>query len=166
MMKLCVLCLAATLVLAAALGMSSPAKKMVIIDSNYNVALGFSGIGALSIATGNVLLGLPSTALGALLLRQTGRVRFVFDSEAMEVKVNKGNDELTNSGENFAVGGKNRWSYKTFTRWGMVPSKEFPVFMYFYETQTDKSKEQFHLFPVIMDGKQLYQTMLEKVGMK
>jgi|LauGreStaDraftv2_3_1035109.scaffolds.fasta_scaffold59474_1 hypothetical protein len=150
--------------LASALGLST--KKMQVIDSNYNVALGFTGLGVASCFTGNLLVGLPSAALGALLFKQTGRVRFVFDSEAMEVKVNKGNEELTNSGENFAVGGRNRWSYKTFTRWGMVPSKEFPVFMYFYETQTDKDKEQFHLFPVIMDGKMLYNAMVEKVGIK
>ncbi len=150
--------------LSAALGANS-LKKTVVIDSNYNVAIGFSGLGVLGMATGNVFLGLPSTALGALLFKQTGRVRFVFDAEALEVKINKGN-ELANSGENFAVGGKNRWKYKTFTRWGMLPSKEFPVFMYFYESQTDKTKEQFHLFPVIMDGKQLYQTMVEKVGVK
>lgn len=148
-----------------ALGANS-ARKTVVIDSNYNVAMGFSGLGVLSVATGNLLLGLPSAALGALLFKQTGRVRFVFDAEALEVKINNGSEELTNSGENFAVGGKNRWNFKTFTRWGMVPSKELPVFMYFYETQTDKTKEQFHLFPVIMDGKQLYQTMIEKVGIK
>ena len=44
-------------------------------------------------------------------------------------------------------------------------SKEFPVLMYFKETQTSP-QGQVHLFPVIMDGRLLYQTMLQKIGPK
>jgi hypothetical protein len=35
--------------------------------------------------------------------------------------------------------------------------------MYFNEIQT-KPEGQFHLFPVIMDGKLLYETLMDKVG--
>ena len=60
-------------------------------------------------------------------------------------------DGIKQSKENFAVGGRNRWSYKSFKNWYFVPNKDFPVFMYFSETQT-KPEGQFHLFPVIMNG--------------
>ena len=51
-----------------------------------------------------------------------GRVRFVFDKEALEIFVSKSNEgtgteTLKQSGQNFAVGGKNRWKYSSFTEW-------------------------------------------------
>jgi hypothetical protein len=94
-------------------------------------------------------------------------VRFAFDDEAVEVLVSKGNDsneaELARSGENFVVGGRNRWSYKSITEWYFLPNRLFPVLMYFKETQT-KPEGQSHLFPVIMDSKILEQQMTGKVG--
>jgi hypothetical protein len=74
-----------------------------------------------------------------------------------------GEERLKESRENFAVGGRNRWRYNSFTDWYFVPSKEFPVLMYFRETQT-KPEGQFHLFPVIMNGRVLYNTLMDKVG--
>jgi len=104
-------------------------------------------------------------ALGALLTVQSGRVVFSFDDKAMEVKVGKSGGETTDSGENFAVGGANRWDYKTFTRWNFIPSADFPLFMYFYESQTKgPGTEQFHLFPVIMNSQELLDVMKERVG--
>ena len=90
-----------------------------------------------------------------------------FDDEAMEVFVKKNDEELA-SRENFAVGGQNRWKYSTFLKWSFIPTKEFPIFMYFTESQTDPSKEggQFHLFPVIMNGGQLYDQLVKRVGLK
>ena len=120
---------------------------------------------AISTFTGNPFLGVPLGAIGALLTVQAGRVRFQFDSDALEIKVDKGNDDLANSRENFVVGGKNRWNYKSFTDWYFIPNKNFPVLMYFKETQT-KKEGQSHLFPVIMNGKQLYDVMMKKVGPK
>jgi hypothetical protein len=52
--------------------------------------------------------GLPVAGIGALLGLQATRVRFEFDDEAMEVKLDSGGDKLADSGENFAVGGKVR----------------------------------------------------------
>jgi len=37
------------------------------------------------------------------------------------------------------------------------------VLVYFRETQT-KPEGQIHFFPVIMDGRKLYETMLERCG--
>eukprot|EP00252_Welwitschia_mirabilis_P017518 TRINITY_DN387_c0_g1_i5.p1 TRINITY_DN387_c0_g1~~TRINITY_DN387_c0_g1_i5.p1 ORF type:complete len:225 (-),score=30.44 TRINITY_DN387_c0_g1_i5:164-838(-) len=89
----------------------------------------------------------------------TTRVRFVFDDEALEVKVG---NELKESEENVFVGGKNRWKYSTFVNWELWWPR-FPVLVYFKETQT-KPEGQVHFFPVIFDGKQLYELMLERAG--
>ncbi|AQK59292.1 DUF3119 family protein [Zea mays] len=98
----------------------------------------------------NLLAAAPVGLLGLLLLFQTTRVRFVFDNEALE------------SGENVFVGGKNRWKYSTFVNWELW-WPQFPVLVYFKETQT-KPEGQIHFFPVIFDGRQLYDVMVERAG--
>lgn len=137
------------------------------IPKNYNVAIGsFATASALLLAAHNIIAAVPFGLLGLLLIIQTGKVRFVFDKEAMEVFVAKKDDkgdEVNASRENFVVGGKNRWKYSTFTEWFFIPSKSFPILMYFKENQTSP-EGQVHLFPVIMDGKILYNTLMEKVG--
>jgi Protein of unknown function (DUF3119) len=137
------------------------------IPKNYNVAIGsFATSAALLFGAHNLIAAVPFGLLGILLIIQTGKVRFVFDKEAMEVFVAKKDDkgdEINASRENFVVGGKNRWKYSTFTNWFFIPSKNFPILMYFKENQTSP-EGQVHLFPVIMDGKILYDTLMEKVG--
>jgi Protein of unknown function (DUF3119) len=137
------------------------------IPKNYNVAIGsFATSAALLFGAHNLIAAVPLGLLGILLIIQTGKVRFVFDKEAMEVFVAKKDDkgdEINASRENFVVGGKNRWKYSTFTDWFFIPSKNFPILMYFKENQTSP-EGQVHLFPVIMDGKILYNTLMEKVG--
>ena len=127
----------------------------VVIPGNYNVAAGFLATAALSgFCFHNAFAAVPLALIGAFIFRQTGRVCFVFDNDSMEVcYVDKeAPDGIKQSRENFAVGGQNRWTYKSFKNWYFVPSKEVPVLMYFSETQT-KPEGQFHLFPVIMDSK-------------
>ncbi|CAM9753938.1 unnamed protein product, partial [Heterosigma akashiwo] len=52
------------------------------------------------------------------------------------VKVQKGDaEDLEDSRDNFAVGGKNRWKYDTFTHWQFYPSEEFPILVYFKENK-------------------------------
>ena len=62
-----------------------------------------------------------------------------------------GSDELTDSGENIVVGVANRWAYSTFVNWDFYPSLEFPILVYFKETQTPKpdgsEPGQIHFFP-------------------
>lgn len=137
------------------------------IPKNYNVAIGsFATSATLLFGVHNIFAAVPFGLLGILLIIQTGKVRFVFDNEAMEVFVAKKDgkgDEINASRENFVVGGKNRWKYSTFTDWFFIPSKNFPILMYFKENQTSP-EGQVHLFPVIMDGKVLYDTLMQKVG--
>ena len=136
--------------------------EVEVIPPDYKVPIGALGLSVISTFAGNPFVGVPLGAIGALLTVQAGRVRFQFDNEALEIKV--GND-LADSRENFVVGGKNRWKYSTFTEWYFIPNKEFPILMYFKENQT-KKEGQPHLFPVIMNGKQLYDVMMKRVGPK
>jgi hypothetical protein len=141
-------------------------SQSTIIGPSYNFCLGSAAITA-------ALVGLKAPipfplffgALSLLTGVQSGRVKFAFDQTALEVLTEDKAGEIKQSGDNFAVGGENRWNYKTFTRWNFVPSESLPIFVYFYETQTKGgNEEQFHLFPVIMDAKQLATTMKEKIG--
>jgi hypothetical protein len=45
----------------------------------------------------------------------------------------------------------------------MIPSKDFPILMYFKENQTSP-EGQVHFFPMICNGKVMYETLMEKVG--
>lgn len=135
------------------------ARETIVPDPDYRIPIVLLGGAAALIYTDNLLAAAPIGLLGLLLLFQTTRVRFVFDDEALEVKVG---DQLQESGENVFVGGKNRWKYSTFVNWEMWwPS--FPVLVYFKETQT-KPEGQVHFFPVIFNGKQLYDVMVERGG--
>jgi len=86
------------------------------------------------------------TLFGIFIAVQTLRVRFVFDEEAFEVKavdiseVFNPEAALQNSGENFAVGGENRWKYDSFVNWEFFPSEDLPILVYFKETQTPSDK--------------------------
>ena len=94
-------------------------KKTVTIDPDYRLAAGFGATAAIALGNQNIFAGVPLCALTALLAIQTGKVKFVFAKEAMEVFVSrKGSDgsEELGSRENFAVGGKNRWAYKSFLK--------------------------------------------------
>jgi len=86
------------------------------------------------------------TLLGLLIFVQTLRIRFVFDEDSFEVKsiepdqIFNSSPDLGTTGENFAVGGDNRWSYDSFVNWDFFPSEELPVLVYFKETQTPSDK--------------------------
>ncbi|KAJ7560828.1 hypothetical protein O6H91_03G001300 [Diphasiastrum complanatum] len=123
---------------------SESKTETIVPDPDYRVAITLLGAATALIATDNLLPAAPIGLLGLLLLVQTSRVRFVFDNEALEVKVGA---SLQESGENVFVGGKNRWKYSTFTNWELW-WPNFPVLVYFKETQT-KPEGQVHFFPVI-----------------
>eukprot|EP01018_Ginkgo_biloba_P010506 Gb_14096 [translate_table: standard] len=134
-------------------------RESVVPDPDYRIPVVLSGLAGALIYKDNLLLAAPIGLLGLLLFFQTTRVRFVFDDEALEVRVG---DELNESGENVFVGGKNRWKYSTFVNWELWWPK-FPILVYFKETQT-KPEGQVHFFPVIFNGKQLYDVMVERAG--
>ncbi|CAA7397147.1 unnamed protein product [Spirodela intermedia] len=142
-------------------GGKTKAKKVevVIPDPDYRIPLVLLGSAGWLVYQDNLLTAAPVGLLGLLLLFQTTRVRFVFDEEALEVKVGS---ELQESGENVFVGGKNRWNYTSFVNWELW-WPNFPILVYFKETQT-KPEGQVHFFPVIFNGKQLYDVMVERAG--
>ena len=142
-------------------------RERILISPSYNFAMGCWGLGGLQIfGFHNYILALPLIALAVLLSVQSGRVRFAFDKECLEVLTKQNNEQLGSSGENFAVGGANRWAYSTFLKYGFLPSSSLPLFMYFRENQTPNSPSegQFHLFPMIMSPKELGERMCEYVG--
>uniref|UniRef100_A0A2P2KZC1 DUF3119 family protein n=1 Tax=Rhizophora mucronata TaxID=61149 RepID=A0A2P2KZC1_RHIMU len=144
---------------ASVLGRKVQKRETVIPDPDYRIPVVLLGLATGLAYTNNVLPAAPVGLLGLLLLFQTTRVRFVFDNEALEVKVG---DQLQDSGENVFVGGKNRWKYSTFVNWELW-WPNFPILVYFKETQT-KPEGQVHFFPVIFNGRQLYDVMVERAG--
>lgn len=147
------------IVVASVLGRKVKKRETVVPDPDYRIPIVLLGAAGGLAYTNNLLPAAPVGLLGLLLLFQTTRVRFVFDDEALEVKVG---DELNESGENVFVGGKNRWKYSTFVNWELW-WPNFPILVYFKETQT-KPEGQVHFFPVIFNGKQLYDVMVERAG--
>ncbi|KAK3001430.1 hypothetical protein RJ639_021830 [Escallonia herrerae] len=155
-----------SVLVASALG-SKVKKDTVIPDPDYRIPVVLLGLAGGLAYTNNLIPAVPTGLLGLLLLFQaskspqspTTRVRFVFDGEALEVKVG---DKLEEAGENVFVGGKNRWKYSTFVNWELW-WPNFPILVYFKETQT-KPEGQVHFFPVIFNVKQLYDVMVERAG--
>ncbi|XP_028782830.1 uncharacterized protein LOC114738906 [Neltuma alba] len=147
------------LVVSSLLGRRVKTRETVIPDPDYRIPIVLLGITGGLAYTNNVVPAIPVGLLGLLLLVQTTRVRFVFDDEALAVKVG---DELKESGENVFVGGKNRWKYSTFVNWEFW-WPNFPILVYFKEKQT-KPEGQIHFFPIIFNGKQLYDVMVERAG--
>lgn len=108
--------------------------------------------------------------LGAFLTLQASRVRFRFsDTDLDVVFVDPGADDAAalevdtaSSGDNkLQGGGANKWSFESVTNWEFwFPG--FPVLVYYKENQT-RPEGQPHFFPIIMDGKKLYEEMLAKM---
>jgi hypothetical protein len=108
--------------------------------------------------------------LGAFLAFQASRVRFRFSDKELDVVfVEPGASDdsalaasTTSSGDNkLQGGGANAWSLEAITNWEFWwPG--FPVLVYYKENQT-RAEGQPHFFPIIMDGKKLYETMLERM---
>ncbi|XP_022882439.1 uncharacterized protein LOC111399392 isoform X1 [Olea europaea var. sylvestris] len=146
------------IVIASVLGRKVK-KETIIPDPDYRLPVVLLGIAGGLVYVDNLLAAVPVGLLGLLLLVQTTRVRFVFDEEALEVKIG---DQLQESGPNAFVGGKSRWKYSTFVNWELW-WPNFPILVYFKEKQT-KPEGQVHFFPVIFNGKQLYDVMVERCG--
>lgn len=138
----------------------NPTKREVVVPAaDYRLPLVLLGLCGGFVYQDNLLVAAPFGLLGLLLLFQTTRVRFVFGEDALEVKIG---EELQESGENVFVGGENCWKYSTFVNWEFW-WPNFPILVYFKETQT-KPEGQVHFFPVIANGKQLYDVMVGRAG--
>ncbi|KAJ7978913.1 DUF3119 family protein [Quillaja saponaria] len=91
------------LVVTSLIGRRIKSRETVIPEPDYRIPIVLLGIAGGLVYTENILPAAPVGLLGLLLLFQTTRVRFVFDDEALEVKVG---EQLDDSGENVFVGGK------------------------------------------------------------
>ena len=151
-----------------------PALPDVVIDPDFNIALAFAGVGVLIVlltqgSLYGIIQGGITLLFASFLAIQATRIRFVFDQTSFELKNVGGNDdELTDSGENFVVGGENRWAYDSFVNYDFFPSRGLPILVYFKENQTPEEKwnegpggldkvggGQLHFFPAIANVDQL-----------
>jgi hypothetical protein len=137
----------------------APKRETIIPEPSYNIPITLAGTAALShFGFSNDVFAGICAVLGAFLGFQASRVKFVFEADALEVVIGEQQSET----ENKFVGGRNRWSYDSFVNWEFWwPG--FPVLVYFKETQT-KPEGQIHFFPLIFNGKQVYDVMVERCG--
>lgn len=150
-----------------------------LIDPSYNLAIGAFAIGLaggfledLRDESGEKLLtAKPFGALAVIftvfslfLAFQTTTLRFAFDDDSFSL-VQASGAKLEQ--ENVVVGGENKWRYDSFKNYDFLPSKDFPILVYFREDQTpvetreevpiviDTLEGQVHFFPAISNSKQL-----------
>uniref|UniRef100_A0A7S2EP19 Lipoprotein n=1 Tax=Trieres chinensis TaxID=1514140 RepID=A0A7S2EP19_TRICV len=149
-----------------------------LVDPSYNLAIGAFGIGLAGgfledvrgsngdkLPTAKIFggLALVFTLFAAFITFQTTTLRFGFDDDSFSLVRSDG----SSLGENVVVGGENRWAYSSFKNWDFLPSKDFPILVYFREDQTplanreevpivvDELDGQVHFFPAISNTKQL-----------
>lgn len=144
----------------------------LLVDSNYNLAAGCAVIGTMFGILENFkgpagkIFGAGSIAFiifAAFITFQTTTLRFQFDSSSFSLVKADG----SSNGKNIVVGGENSWKYSSFQNYAFLPNEEFPILVYFRETQTpekdwaevpitvDKAKGQVHFFPAIANTQQL-----------
>ena len=86
--------------------------------------------------------------------------------------------KLVQKPDNYVAGTINRWSYDSITNYGFFPSLEFPVIIYFKETETPTEqwnkwfaafdsygRGQPHFFPGISNARQ-FKAEMENRGVK
>ena len=161
----------------------------VVVDSDFTLSFVFGALGIFIILTSpdktcvpgslfcpptiwGVVQGGLNILFASFLAVQAKRIRFVFDETSFELKnvdIGASTEEvLKESGENFVVGGANRWDYDKFVNYDFFPSATYPILVYFKETQTPEEKwdegpgqwdtnggGQVHFFPAIANVKQL-----------
>ena len=119
----------------------------VLIDSSYNLAAGCAVIGTVCGVlenfkgpTGKLFGGgaIAFTVFAAFIAFQTTTLRFQFDDTNFSLVKADG----SSNGKNIVVGGENSWKYNTFVNYDFLPSEEFPILVYFKETQTPVENEQ------------------------
>mmetsp|Transcript_23309 Transcript_23309/g.72012 ORF Transcript_23309/g.72012 Transcript_23309/m.72012 type:complete len:194 (-) Transcript_23309:29-610(-) len=148
------------------IGRASP-PRMAVIDPSFNLALGSLALGSAFGVKGSPVKFAPAAlllaAFGAFVAFQTATLRFEFtDAGAFELaKAGQAPDE------NVVTGGSNSWKLKTVTNYAFLPSEEFPILVYFRETQTpvanrveapivvDNLDGQAHFFPAIARSDQI-----------
>ena len=154
--------------------------SITTIDPSYNLALGSAAISLIFCNIVNLPVikningfNLPSKILSGasfffgifavFFTFQASNLRFQYDSTSFSLVKSSGES----LGEKIVVGGENKWAYKSFVNWNFLPSEEFPILVYFKETQTprnnwveapivvDNLEGQVHYFPAIARVDQL-----------
>lgn len=137
--------------------------SITTIDPSYNlglgslaISLGFCNLGNIPLIKDNKGFNLPGRILGGLSFFfgiffaffsfQASTLRFQFDSTSFSL-VKATGESL---GENIVVGGENKWAFKSFANWAFLPSQEFPILVYFKETQTPR--ENWVEAPIVVDN--------------
>jgi NIMA (never in mitosis gene a)-related kinase len=145
---------------------------LTVIDASYNLAAGAAVVGTICGVlenfkgpTGKVFGAgaIVFTLFGGFVAFQTSNLRFKFDESSFSLVKADG----SSVGENVVVGGENSWKYNTFVNYDFLPSEDFPILVYFKETQTpsdawveapivvDNAEGQAHFFPAIANTAQL-----------
>jgi len=168
----------------------------VIIDPDYYLTWSFALVGALITwyhphnADGSLsLIGVAGGAFhmlfASLLWVQTLRVRLIFEKDSFEFYNIKGPSldfekgaYLERKPDNYVSGTVNRWKYDSIINWGIFPSLEYPVIIYFKETETPKEQwgkwfaafdsygnGQPHFFPGLANARQ-FKEQMELRGVK
>ena len=152
---------------------SSSGNDVTVIPGDYRVG---ATLVSISVFLGPIChLWFPQffvhLLLGGFLSFQASRVRFRFSETDLDVVFIQPGDtderaaidaKTETSGDNkLQGGGANKWSFESVQNWEFwFPG--FPVLVYYKENQT-KEEGQPHFFPIIMDGKKLYEEMLTKM---
>jgi len=162
----------------------------VMIDPDYYLAWCFAIVGGLitwyhpvnddgSLSFIGLGGGTFHVLFAILLWFQARRVRLVFEKDAFEFYNIKGPSfdfdkgaYLARKPKNYVSNTINRWKYDTIINWGIYPSLEFPVIIYFKETETPKEmwdkyfaafdsygNGQPHFFPGIANARQFKEQM-------
>jgi Protein of unknown function (DUF3119) len=121
-----------------------------------------------------------------LLWVQTRRVRLVFEKDAFEFYNIKGPQldfdkgaRLMRKPDNYVSGTVNRWKYDSIINYGFFPSLDYPVIVYFKETETPPEQwnkwfaafdiwnglGQPHFFPGICNARQ-FKAEMENRGVR
>jgi len=152
-----------------------------LVEASYNLAGGTATFGLLCgiledrkgplaklFGAGAIIF----TLLGGFFAYQTSQLSFKFDDDSFSLVKNDG----SSMGENVVVGGENDWKYSSFVNYAFLPSEDFPILVYFKETQTprdvwveapivvDALEGQAHFFPAIARSDELKAGFEQHVG--
>mmetsp|Transcript_105648 Transcript_105648/g.193708 ORF Transcript_105648/g.193708 Transcript_105648/m.193708 type:complete len:256 (-) Transcript_105648:45-812(-) len=123
---------------------AAPQALLEVIPPSYNLAAGSIALGAAFGVPGSPLKnkitaffpGAFCALFGLFISFQTYNLRFTFDDTSFALV----KSDLSTTGENVVVGGENKWAYKSFVNYDFFPKEDFPILVYFKETQTPEDQ--------------------------
>lgn len=163
-------------------------KAEYIVDRDYSLPLAMLGVGFWLVLFGpaggasnpiDLIGGVFHLWFGSFIGKQTMKTRVVFNRDTFELKSvsNKvlglapDKSLVKKELKNYVLGTENKWKYDTFVNWDFFPSIQFPVLVYFKETQTPENQQikgsiglrqmdrrkngQMHFFPAFMNVNQV-----------